>query len=114
MRLKHIAYILLMATALAGCNDTIDTATIDLSKVKNKTEQPLPDRLVAEMQKRNMPRNSPIMIRVFKEEGKMEIWKARADNRFEKITDYDICAGTGKLGPKVKEGAGRHRKVSTT
>ena len=104
MRLKHIAYILLMATALAGCNDTIDTATIDLSKVKNKTEQPLPDRLVAEMQKRNMPRNSPIMIRVFKEEGKMEIWKARADNRFEKITDYDICAWSGKLGPKVKEG----------
>lgn len=104
MRLKHIAYILLMATALAGCNDTIDTATIDLSKVKNKTEQPLPDRLVAEMHKRNMPRNSPIMIRVFKEEGKMEIWKARADNRFEKITDYDICAWSGKLGPKVKEG----------
>lgn len=103
MRLRHIAYALLMATALTGCNDTIDTA-IDVSKVKNKVEQPLPDRVVAEMQKRNMPRNSPIMIRVFKEEGKMEIWKAKADNRFDKIADYDICAWSGKLGPKVKEG----------
>jgi murein L,D-transpeptidase YafK len=92
-----------MATALAGCNDTIDGA-IDISKVKNKVEQPLPDRIVAEMQKKNMPRNSPIMIRVFKEEGKMEIWKAKADNRFDKIADYDICAWSGKLGPKVKEG----------
>ncbi|MFD1746476.1 L,D-transpeptidase family protein [Rhizobium helianthi] len=103
MRLKHVAYILLMATALTGCNDTIDTA-VDLSKVKNKVEQPLPSRIVAEMQKKNMPRNSPIMIRVFKEEGKMEIWKAKADNRFDKIADYDICAWSGKLGPKVKEG----------
>ncbi|WP_165216498.1 L,D-transpeptidase family protein [Affinirhizobium pseudoryzae] len=103
MRLRHIAYALLMATALAGCNDTIDGA-IDVSKVKNKVEQPLPGRIVAEMQKKNMPRNSPIMIRVFKEEGKMEIWKAKADNRFDKIADYDICAWSGKLGPKVKEG----------
>ncbi|MCO5733645.1 murein L,D-transpeptidase family protein [Rhizobium sp. SSA_523] len=103
MRLRHIATLLLMATALAGCNDTIDGA-IDVSKVKNKVEQPLPSRIVAEMQKKNMPRNSPIMIRVFKEEGKMEIWKAKADNRFDKIADYDICAWSGKLGPKVKEG----------
>ncbi|KAF1855741.1 hypothetical protein Lal_00000043 [Lupinus albus] len=104
MRLKNIALALLMATALAGCNDTLETATVDLSKVKNKVEQPLPDRLVAEMQKRNMPRNSPIMIRIFKEEGVMEIWKAKADNRFDKISQYQICAWSGKLGPKVKEG----------
>jgi murein L,D-transpeptidase YafK len=103
MRLKNIAYVLLMATVLAGCNDTIDSA-VDLSKVKNKVEQPLPDRIVTEMQKRNMPRNSPIMIRVFKEEGVMEIWKAKADNRFDKIAQYQICAWSGKLGPKVKEG----------
>ncbi|MBT9370776.1 murein L,D-transpeptidase family protein [Rhizobium sp. CSW-27] len=103
MRLKLIATVLLMATALAGCNDTLDTA-MDLSKVKNKVEQPLPDRIIAEMQKKDMPRNSPIMIRVFKEEGKMEIWKAKADNRFDKIAEYDICAWSGKLGPKVKEG----------
>ncbi|MDO1584076.1 L,D-transpeptidase family protein [Rhizobium oryzicola] len=104
MRLKNIALALLMATALAGCNDTLETATVDLSKVKNKVEQPLPDRLVAEMQKRNMPRNSPIMIRIFKEEGVMEIWKAKADNRFDKISQYQICAWSGKLGPKIKEG----------
>ncbi len=40
MRLKNIALALLMATALAGCNDTLETATVDLSKVKNKVEQP--------------------------------------------------------------------------
>lgn len=104
MRLKHIAFALLIATALTGCNDTLDSAKIDLSTVKNKKEQPLPSSIVAEMQKRDMPRQSPIMIRILKEEGKLEIWKAKADNRFDVIKSYDICAWSGKLGPKVKEG----------
>ncbi|MDE1156868.1 MAG: murein L,D-transpeptidase [Neorhizobium sp.] len=104
MRLKHIAFALLVATALTGCNDTLDTAKIDLSTVKNKVQQPLPDTVLADMQKKDMPRNSPIMIRILKEEGKLEIWKAKADNRFDIIKSYDICAWSGKLGPKVKEG----------
>jgi murein L,D-transpeptidase YafK len=104
MRLKHIAFALLVATALTGCNDTLDTAKIDLSTVKNKVEQPLPATILADMQKKDMPRQSPIMIRILKEEGKLEIWKAKADNRFDVIKSYDICAWSGKLGPKVKEG----------
>lgn len=105
MRLKHIALALLVATALTGCNDTLDSAgSVDLSKVKNKVEQPLPSKIVADMQAKNMPRNSPIMIRILKEEGKLEVWKAKADNRFDVIKSYDICAWSGKLGPKIKEG----------
>lgn len=104
MRLYHIAFALLVATALTGCNDTLDTAKIDLSTVKNKVEQPLPPRILAEMQKKGMPRNSPIMVRILKEEGILEVWKAKADNRFEVIASYQICAWSGKLGPKVKEG----------
>ncbi len=102
MRLKNIAIALALATALAGCNDTLDS--VDVSKIKNKVEHPLPSRIVAEMQKKNMPRTSPIMIRIFKEEGVLEVWKAKADNRFDMISSYQICAWSGKLGPKKKEG----------
>lgn len=102
MRLKNIAIALLFATALAGCNDTLDS--VDLSHVKNKVEHPLPSRVVAEMKKKNMPRTSPIMVRIFKEEGILEVWKAKADNRFDVIASYQICAWSGKLGPKKKEG----------
>lgn len=105
MRIRSLAAFLLMALALAGCNDTLDSATsIDLSTVKNKVEQPLPDHIVADMAKKGMDRNSPIMIRILKEEGVMEIWKAKTDNRFDKIAEYKICAWSGRLGPKVKEG----------
>ena len=105
MRFRHLAYVSLMALALAGCNDTLDSATsVDLSKVKNKVEQPLPSHILADMSAKGMDRNSPIMIRILKEEGVMEIWKAKTDNRFDKVAEYKICAWSGRLGPKVKEG----------
>ena len=104
MRIRHLAYISLMALALAGCNDTLDTASIDLSTVKNKVEQPLPGHILAEMAKKGMDRNSPIMIRIFKEEGVMEIWKAKPEQSLRDDREYKICAWSGRLGPKVKEG----------
>ncbi|SCW88569.1 Murein L,D-transpeptidase YafK [Rhizobium mongolense subsp. loessense] len=104
MRIRHFAYVSLMALALAGCNDALDVTHTDLSKVKNKVEQPLPARILADMRTKGMDRNSPIMIRIFKEEGALEVWKAKTDNRFEKIADYKICAWSGRLGPKVKTG----------
>ena len=104
MRIRHLAYVSLMALTLAGCNDALDTASVDLSTVKNKVEQPLPSHILADMAKKGMDRNSPIMIRIFKEEGVMEILKANQSNRFEVIADYKICAWSGRLGPKVKEG----------
>ncbi|RDJ09513.1 L,D-transpeptidase family protein [Rhizobium grahamii] len=104
MRIRHFAYVSLMALALAGCNDALETAQVDLSKVKNKVEQPLPPKILSEISAKGMQRNSPIMIRIFKEEGALEIWKAKTDNRFDKIADYKICAWSGRLGPKVKEG----------
>ena len=104
MRLTHIALLSLMAATLAGCNETLDSAAVDLSSVKDKVQHPLPDRILTQMKAKGMDRNSPIMIRIFKEEGVLEIWKAKSDNRFEKIVQYDICAWSGRLGPKVKEG----------
>jgi murein L,D-transpeptidase YafK len=89
---------------LAGCNETLETVERDVSHVKNKVDYPLAPTILAEMDKKNMDRNAPIMIRILKEEGKLEVWKARRDNRFEVIASYDICAWSGKLGPKVKEG----------
>ena len=51
-----------------------------------------------------MPRNSPVMARVFKEEGKVEIWKQKTTGRYDVIASYDICKWSGKLGPKYIEG----------
>ena len=58
-----------------------------------------------------MNRNSPVMARIFKEEGKLEIWKQKTTGRYDMIASYDICKWSGKLGPEVRRrrppGAGR-------
>jgi len=83
---------------LAGCN------TDDVSQVSARALKPLPAALAAEIDKRNMPRESPILVRVFKEESELEVWKQDAEGRFQPLKTYPICRWSGELGPKVKEG----------
>lgn len=104
MRLKPTVLLMIaLMTGLAGCNDTLDSV-VDPSTVKNKVEYQLPSRITDEMKAKGMERNSPIALRIFKEEGVLEIWKAKTNNRFDKIAEYQICAWSGRLGPKIKEG----------
>ncbi|MGV2122573.1 L,D-transpeptidase family protein [Agrobacterium vitis] len=106
MRISNAALLIATALLLAGCNDTLDSVSEKKmpANVSNKVEQPLPPEILASLKAKGMERNSPIAIRIFKEEGVLEIWKAKTDGRFEKIADYQICAWSGKLGPKEKEG----------
>jgi murein L,D-transpeptidase YafK len=45
----------------------------------------------------------PIFIRIFKTESILEIWMEKED-RYVHLKDYEICAWSGRLGPKLKEG----------
>lgn len=42
-------------------------------------------------------------IRIFKEEGELEVW-LQADKNFRLFKTYEICNFSGSLGPKLKEG----------
>jgi len=100
MMLKTVARsaLLIAALAVAGCNDT---AYKDFSAKANKALSP---ELLAQMKAKGMQRNSPVMARIFKEEGKVEIWKQKLNGRYDMISSYDICKWSGKLGPKFTEG----------
>jgi murein L,D-transpeptidase YafK len=86
-----------LATALGGCQ------TDDLA-VSARALKPLPAALAAEIDKRNMPRESPILVRLFKEESELEVWKQDAEGKFALLKTYPICRWSGELGPKVKMG----------
>jgi murein L,D-transpeptidase YafK len=86
------------AVALAGCE------TDDVAQVSARALKPLPAALAAEIDKRNMPRESPILVRIFKEEAELEVWKQDAEGHFALLKTYPICRWSGELGPKVKEG----------
>ncbi len=47
--------------------------------------------------------SSPIIIRVFKSESELEIWKEK-DSAFVLFATYPICHWSGSLGPKLRDG----------
>jgi murein L,D-transpeptidase YafK len=87
------------AVALAGC-DTDGTSPI----IPARAMQPLSSETVSLLEKKDMPKESPILVRIFKEEAEMEIWKQNASGRFALLKTYPICRWSGELGPKIKEG----------
>ena len=87
------------AVALAGC-DTDGTPVA----VSGRHMQPLSERMLADIETKNMEKGSAILVRIFKEEAELEVWKEDKSGRFALLKTYPICRWSGELGPKIKEG----------
>ena len=100
MKLKRFAAIVGLASvvALAGCNSS------DLLDVARKANQPLPRDVVLKMKANGMTKSSPVMMRIFKEEAVLEVWKRKDTGRYALVKTYEICKYSGDKGPKYKEG----------
>jgi murein L,D-transpeptidase YafK len=85
------------AIALAGCNPDSITPS-------GRAQAPLSEKTLAEIEAKQMDKNSPILARIFKEEAEMEIWKKNRDGEYALLKTYPICRWSGDLGPKKKEG----------
>jgi len=96
-RLMRAGLVLLVALVVSACNGGIDS-------VFPKAERPVPPRLIQKMKAKGMPVNAPIMMRIFKTENVLEVWKQKDTGRYAKLETYEICKWSGRLGPKFKEG----------
>ena len=86
------------AVALSGCDtDGIGTPTL-------RSLQPLSPQMISEIERRNMSKESPILVRIFKEESELEVWKEDQSGRMALLKTYPICRWSGDLGPKMREG----------
>ena len=81
--------------ALAACS-TPEMAT--------PAQQPLSKDAMMLLGKKGMKTESPIFVRIFKEESELEIWKLRDDGRYHHFKTYPICTWSGDLGPKIVQG----------
>ncbi|WP_369693234.1 L,D-transpeptidase family protein [Bartonella apis] len=93
-----LASFFLTATFLSGCQQSSNLPQI------GKATQELPKKLQEKMAAKNMEKYSPIVVRVFKEESVVEIWKQTRTGKYDLISTYNICKWSGKLGPKYMEG----------
>jgi murein L,D-transpeptidase YafK len=66
--------------------------------------KPLSAQTQALLAQNGMTEESPVLIRIFKAESELEIWKAKDDGRFYRFKTYPICDWSGGLGPKINQG----------
>ena len=84
---------------LAGCNaEQVAFVT------NSKANKPIPQKLINDIATKEMDPQSPILVRLFKQEAELEVWKQDKTGRFALLKTYPICRWSGDLGPKVKEG----------
>ena len=57
-----------------------------------------------QMKSLDMERSAPILIRIYKEESTLEIWKRDRGGKFALLSSYPICKFSGNLGPKLMQG----------
>ena len=63
-------------------------------------------RIDATLAKEGLSFGSPIYVRIFKEEAELEVWLQHGA-RYDLFKTYPICAMSGSLGPKQREGDGQ-------
>ncbi|EFO33378.1 pollen allergen Poa pIX/Phl pVI [Roseibium sp. TrichSKD4] len=95
--LGRVAALLVLAGALAGCQ-------ADELGYGPKHKRPVDSTIKRKMTELGMRSTSPIMIRIFKQESELEVWKQARGGRYKLLETFEICKWSGELGPKFKEG----------
>jgi murein L,D-transpeptidase YafK len=88
---------LMSALLLSGCGETPG----DFSE---RSSKPLSPELLTLMQDKGTTPSSPVLIRAFKKEAEVQVWKMRTDGHYTLLKSYPICRWSGQLGPKTHEG----------
>jgi murein L,D-transpeptidase YafK len=95
--MKRAVLVAGLALALSACQEgQYAGGTKHLSPISPAT--------LAAMTSKGMSKEAPILIRSFKMESELEVWKRAGDGRYALLKTFPICRWSGQLGPKVREG----------
>jgi len=96
--MKRIALAASLTLALAACQDD------NFSRSSTRHLTPIPPAAMALMASKGMSKSDPILIRAYKKESEMEVWKRGSNGKYALLKTYPICRWSGQLGPKTREG----------
>jgi murein L,D-transpeptidase YafK len=96
--MKRIALAASLVLALAACQDD------NLSRGSTRHLVPIPPATMALMSTKGMSKDDPILIRAYKKESELEIWKRGSNGKYALLKTYPVCRWSGQLGPKNREG----------
>lgn len=96
--LRQLAALLVVAASLtlAACGG--------FTTPDEKANQPISAELLQKISDIGSNARLPTMLRIFKQDSVMEVWKQTTRGKYALLTTFKICAWSGGLGPKVIEG----------
>jgi murein L,D-transpeptidase YafK len=97
-RVSLLALAIVAPLTLVGCNDE---GTLPLN---GRHYVPISTEMQGLLRERNMRTHAPILVRTFKKESELEVWKKNQAGQYELLKTYPMCRWSGQLGPKVREG----------
>ena len=97
MALKQLALVAFVALTLAACEE-------ERYRGSARHNIPIPSATYALMSEKGMSKDQPILIRSYKKESELEVWKRKADGQYALLKTYPMCRWSGQLGPKKREG----------
>ncbi len=86
------------AALLAGCNEDLGVSN------SARAFSPIPEATLQSFTAKGTTKNAPVLIRAYKKEAELEVWKQGAEGRYVYVKTYPMCRWSGQLGPKVREG----------
>jgi len=95
---RFFALLLLLGLTgiLAGCGG--------IKPGNARAHVPLKESVVAKLKAMGSSPSEGMLVRIFKETSELEVWKRTAGGGYKFFQTYEICAWSGELGPKIKEG----------
>ncbi len=91
------------ASMVALCASLAACTSMGLD-VASKAPPKLSSKAIASMSAKGMKPDSPVLVRIFKQESELEVWKVDKTGNYALYKTYPMCRWSGKLGPKTKSG----------
>ncbi|HEY8579296.1 MAG TPA: murein L,D-transpeptidase family protein, partial [Beijerinckiaceae bacterium] len=95
--LRIAAVSALALAALTACQDPYELQS-------GRANRPIPAETLALMQQVGTTKQAPVLLRAYKKEAELEVWKMRSDGTYAHLKTYPMCRWSGQLGPKTREG----------
>jgi murein L,D-transpeptidase YafK len=95
---------LVLTAAFAAALTPVTCLGEDSNQLPTRATKELPPELLSLFRQKKMPKHSPILVRIFKEEAELEVWKQDTTGHFQILKVFPICRWSGDLGPKLHEG----------
>jgi murein L,D-transpeptidase YafK len=97
---RFTGFVVLGVAALLSACSLYDSDRSNSARAKSE----IPASTLAKMDEIGTDRNAPVLIRAFKKDSELEIWKLTRSGQYALLKTYPVCRWSGQLGPKTREG----------